>query len=137
MNEAIRNVINFTDNNIVLIDGRDFKPICYLENNIIKQVSVKCIEGGDNKYACIAAASILAKVTRDRIMRAKDSEFPDYGFSGNKGYPCPKHKNALKKIGPCSLHRTSWAFMDDTPFPRSPKPRKDPMQGMLFTDQNQ
>ncbi len=115
-----------------LIDGKwDFV------GDVIGRNNVTTVVKGDSKCLSIAAASILAKVTRDRIMRAKDSEFPDYGFSGNKGYPCPKHKNALKKIGPCSLHRTSWAFMDDTPFPRSPKPRKDAMQGMLFTDQNQ
>ena len=60
----------------------------------------------------IAAASILAKVTRDRIMRGLDDEFPGYNFEANKGYPCPIHKAALQGMGPSILHRRSWVFMD-------------------------
>lgn len=70
------------------------------------------IVGGDRLSVSIAAASILAKVTRDRMMRAAAPEFPPYNFEGNKGYPCPTHKAALQAWGPSSIHRRSWVFMD-------------------------
>lgn len=68
---------------------------------------------GDAKSLSIAAASILAKVTRDRIMRAAAEHHPFYNFDANKGYPCPVHKAALNAWGPSSIHRRSWAFMDE------------------------
>lgn len=68
---------------------------------------------GDAISISIAAASIVAKVTRDRMMRAWDADHPAYGFSGNKGYPCPRHKAALAAFGPSAIHRRRWAFMDD------------------------
>ncbi len=64
---------------------------------------------GDGRCASIAAASIVAKVTRDRMMVAADDEHPDYAFAANKGYPAPAHLDALARIGPCELHRGSWA----------------------------
>ena len=67
---------------------------------------------GDATCLSIAAASILAKVTRDRIMRAEARSFPGYDFELNKGYPCPRHKVALQAWGPTSIHRRSWVFMD-------------------------
>lgn len=67
---------------------------------------------GDATCLSIAAASILAKVTRDRIMREAADDFPGFDFDGNKGYPCPRHKLALAGYGPTSIHRRSWAFMD-------------------------
>lgn len=67
---------------------------------------------GDSTCLSIAAASILAKVTRDRLMRADAEAFPGYDFAANKGYPCPRHKLALAGYGPTSIHRRSWAFMD-------------------------
>lgn len=67
---------------------------------------------GDAKSLSIAAASILAKVTRDRIMRDFDSQFPGYNFAANKGYPCPVQKAHLQYMGPSSIHRRSWVFMD-------------------------
>jgi ribonuclease HII len=67
---------------------------------------------GDSRSLSIAAASILAKVTRDRIMRAEAEHFPAYAFEGNKGYPGPVHKAALHALGPTTIHRRSWAFMD-------------------------
>ena len=60
----------------------------------------------------VAAASILAKVSRDREMREMSQHFPPYSFETNKGYPCPTHKAALQGYGPCSEHRRSWVFMD-------------------------
>jgi ribonuclease HII len=67
---------------------------------------------GDRTSLSIAAASILAKVTRDRLMRAQAGQFPGYNFEANKGYPCPVHKAALQAMGPSAIHRRSWVFMD-------------------------
>ncbi len=67
---------------------------------------------GDARSLSIAAASILAKVTRDRIMRAEAGHYPAYAFEGNKGYPGPIHKAALHALGPSTIHRRSWVFMD-------------------------
>lgn len=67
---------------------------------------------GDRTSLSIAAASILAKVTRDRIMRDLAPQYPGYNFEGNKGYPCPTHKANLQAMGPSVIHRRSWVFMD-------------------------
>lgn len=64
--------------------------------------------GGDATAACIAAASILAKVTRDRMMVELDGRLPGYGFSAHKGYNTPEHTAALDRLGPSSEHRRSW-----------------------------
>lgn len=63
---------------------------------------------GDAKSASIAAASIIAKVTRDRLMVQYDSVFPEYGFASNKGYGAQNHVEALKEYGPCPIHRRSF-----------------------------
>ena len=63
---------------------------------------------GDAKSISIGAASIMAKVTRDRIMREYDSIFPQYGFAENKGYGSPAHLEALRKYGPTPIHRKSF-----------------------------
>ncbi len=66
----------------------------------------------------VAAASILAKVTRDRIMREQAVNYPHWHFDTNKGYPCPLHKTALQGYGPSAIHRRSWVFMDHfVPWP--------------------
>lgn len=67
---------------------------------------------GDATSLSIAAASLLAKVSRDRMMREMAGEFPGYNFEANKGYPCPTHKAALQAWGPSAVHRRSWVFMD-------------------------
>ncbi len=64
--------------------------------------------GGDATASCVAAASILAKVTRDRLMVALDERLPGYGFAGHKGYNTPEHNAALAALGPSSEHRLSW-----------------------------
>lgn len=64
---------------------------------------------GDQVVVSISAASVIAKVTRDRIMRDMDLEFPQYGFSGHKGYITAAHTKALNEHGPCAEHRTSFA----------------------------
>jgi ribonuclease HII len=70
------------------------------------------IIGGDATSLTIAAASILAKVTRDRMMRSMAPEFPGFDFDRNKGYPGPRHRAALAAMGPTRIHRRSWVFMD-------------------------
>ncbi len=68
-----------------------------------------CLKGGDGKSLSIAAASIIAKVTRDRLMRALGLDYPGYGWERNKGYGSAEHLAALKKLGPTPHHRTSFA----------------------------
>jgi ribonuclease HII len=87
----------------VLIDGKwDFVGLgC--TTRIVK---------GDATCLSIATASILAKVTRDRIMRAEAHQYPPYEFDSNKGYPCPRHKMALHAYGPSAIHRRTWVFME-------------------------
>jgi len=69
----------------------------------------EAIINGDALRASIAAASIVAKVERDRIMAALDREYPEYGFARHKGYATPEHLAALRRCGPCAVHRRSFA----------------------------
>jgi ribonuclease HII len=69
---------------------------------------VKTVVGGDGKSKSIAAASILAKVARDRLMMEMDGLYPGYGFASHKGYNAPVHIQALVSLGPCEIHRRSW-----------------------------
>lgn len=70
------------------------------------------VVGGDAICLSVAAASILAKVSRDRFMRAESPNFPAYDFDTNKGYPCLRHMMALHAYGPSAIHRRSWVFME-------------------------
>ena len=90
----------------VLIDGPVNLNVEFSSTKIIK---------GDQKDRSIAAASILAKVTRDRIMDIYDKIFPLYGFKQNKGYPTLKHRMAIKKFGRSSIHRVSFCGVKDKP----------------------
>lgn len=69
----------------------------------------EAIIGGDGRVPAIAAASILAKVARDRLMEALERDFPGYGFARHKGYPTQTHREALVRLGPCPEHRRSFA----------------------------
>lgn len=71
-------------------------------------VPSRCIVGGDGKCADIAAASIIAKVTRDRLMYELDEEYPGYGFAKHKGYGTAAHYAAIRELGPCEAHRPSF-----------------------------
>jgi ribonuclease HII len=70
---------------------------------------VKTVVGGDGKSKSIAAASILAKVARDRLMVEMDQRYPGYGFASHKGYHAEVHVEALRTLGPCEIHRMGWA----------------------------
>jgi ribonuclease HII len=70
---------------------------------------VKTVVGGDALSCSIAAASILAKVARDRLMVEMDAAYPGYGFAAHKGYHAPVHVEALRRLGPCAIHRSTWA----------------------------
>jgi ribonuclease HII len=70
---------------------------------------VKTVVGGDGKSKSIAAASILAKVARDRLMVEMDGLYPGYGFASHKGYHARIHAEALRELGPCEIHRMAWA----------------------------
>jgi ribonuclease HII len=83
-----------------LIDGLFVKSIPVEQTAIVK---------GDSRSYTIAAASVLAKVTRDRLMIEYDREFPGYGFAQHKGYPTRAHLEALRALGPCPIHRRSFA----------------------------
>jgi ribonuclease HII len=86
---------------LALIDG----------NHAPKTISVekRAIVDGDALEYCISAASILAKVARDAIMRDLDAVYPGYGFASHKGYSTPEHFAALTRLGPCAVHRRSFA----------------------------
>ncbi|MBI1187974.1 MAG: ribonuclease HII [Alphaproteobacteria bacterium] len=70
--------------------------------------AVECIVDGDAHVACISAASIVAKVERDRIMAGLCAAHPGYGFARHKGYGTPEHQAALAELGPCAIHRMSF-----------------------------
>lgn len=69
---------------------------------------VTAVIGGDGISASIAAASVLAKTARDRLMVDYDETYPGYGFAAHKGYGVPAHARALRDLGPCAIHRLSW-----------------------------
>lgn len=88
---------------------------------------VETIVGGDATSLAIAAASVVAKVTRDRMMIAEAEHYPAYGFESNVGYPSPVHQCALAAWGPTAIHRRSWIYMDALPWFRT-----GPAQASLF-----
>lgn len=71
--------------------------------------TIEAIVGGDALVPEISAASILAKVTRDRMMKSFDAEYPGYGFAGHKGYPTAAHRQSLEQLGPCPIHRRTFS----------------------------
>ena len=86
---------------LLLIDGKYPIPeLSYRQSSLVK---------GDGRSLCIAAASILAKVFRDRLMEQLDETYPGYGFAQHKGYVTAEHRQALEKLGPCAIHRENFA----------------------------
>jgi ribonuclease HII len=95
----------------VLVDGNRLPRWSYAATAIV---------GGDALSLSIAAASIVAKHTRDTIMLAHHESYPHYGWASNKGYGCPAHKRALLEHGPSPLHRRSFAPVRQTGLPQTP-----------------
>ncbi len=94
------------------VEGLHIQPEhVWVDGNKIPQWSypAEAVVKGDARVTAIGAASILAKVTRDREMAEMDELYPGYGFAGHKGYPTKVHMAALDKLGPCPIHRTSYA----------------------------
>jgi ribonuclease HII len=85
---------------------------------------VRPVVDGDAKCASVAAASVLAKVVRDRLMREQADHYPAYAFERNKGYPSPVHKTALRGYGPSAIHRRTWAFVGNLPWCGDPRRRR-------------
>jgi ribonuclease HII len=104
---------------LVLVDGIDTIP------------GVACpqmaVVDGDARMLSIAAASVLAKVVRDRIMERLDRVWPGYGFAQHKGYATPEHLDAIRRLGPCRLHRFTFGTvaLQELPFDAVPAPMLD------------
>jgi ribonuclease HII len=90
----------------IIIDGRDFPK--FINMDFKKPIIGKAFIKGDRKSQCIAGASILAKVYRDRLMRNYDVIYPQYGFAKHKGYATQVHRENILKYGPCDIHRKSF-----------------------------
>jgi ribonuclease HII len=103
----------------ILIDGLPLKSFPYPHQGIVK---------GDARSLCIAMASIIAKVTRDRLMSDMEATFPGYGFAQHKGYGTEEHRDAVLRIGKCSQHREMF-------LRKLLKQRVDPAQGDFLSDE--
>ena len=90
--------------NYILVDGNKFKAF--------KKIPHKCVVKGDSKFLNIAAASILAKTYRDKLMENYHMKYPEYGWKDNKGYPTIRHKESLKKYGTVDIHRKTFKLYD-------------------------
>lgn len=108
MRRAVAGLVVLPDH--VLVDARTIPGIDLTQEPIVK---------GDRSSHAIAAASILAKTVRDDRMRAHDLEYPGYGFGDHKGYPTEDHRDAIRRLGPCAIHRRSFTLLR-------------PEQGVLF-----
>ncbi len=93
----------------LLVDGRHQVPLAIAQEALVK---------GDGRVAAIAAASIVAKVTRDRMMEEFHQTYPAYNFHRNKGYPTREHRQALRRHGPCPIHRRSFKGVCDAARPQ-------------------
>ena len=105
----------------MLVDGLRVKSLRWPQTPLVK---------GDARSYSIAAASVLAKVSRDREMRAHATDCPMWAFDTNKGYPCSLHRTALLGYGPSAIHRRSWVFMDN--FVPWPGMRTRPSSGLTL-----
>ncbi len=95
----------------IAVEGLKFKPDLILidgNKSFVSEAEIKTIVKGDSKSFSIAAASIIAKVTRDRIMKAEAEKYPEYLWHSNKGYAVKAHIEAIKKYGPTPLHRKTF-----------------------------
>ena len=117
MHDSIKNIMIKNKKYFLLVDGNDFKPYMKYENDTFNQIEHKCIEGGDNKYCAIAAASILAKTERDKYIEDLCEEHPElkerYSLDKNKGYGTKLHIDGIKKYGISKWHRKSYGICKD------------------------
>lgn len=107
------NILNATKKALErALEGLEIRPdrilVDALEHIDTKGVPYTSVIKGDAKIYSISAASIIAKVTRDRIMREYDEVYPEYGFAKHKGYGTAAHIGAIKEHGPCPLHRKTF-----------------------------
>jgi ribonuclease HII len=102
--EAMRRALGALDPapEFVLVDGRGVPGI---------EIPHEVIVGGDARCHAIAAASILAKTARDALMVGYDAEYPGYGFASHKGYATEAHRDAIRRLGPCRIHRRSFTLL--------------------------
>ena len=114
MHEAVRGIIEPNKEFHLLVDGNDFKPFTTFRNDCLVQLQHTCIEGGDNKYTAIAAASILAKVSRDKYIAEICNEYPSlnekYNILKNKGYGTKGHHEGIIKYGITKFHRKTFGI---------------------------
>jgi ribonuclease HII len=113
---------------IVLVDGTQVIPPLYYRKFAIPLPEQHAIVDGDALVPCISAASILAKTFRDGLMDRLDARWPEYGFARHKGYGTKEHREALRKYGPCPLHR-----MDFHGVLSADTHEKETSQGWLFS----
>ena len=102
MQEAVAMVARVTKPTFLIVDGRDKFWFDYPHTSII---------GGDDSEPAIGAASIVAKVTRDRLMTEAHTTFPVYSFDQHKGYGTPEHTDAIRRHGPCEIHRKTFIHL--------------------------
>jgi len=115
MHHSIKGVMKDKEKEyFLLVDGNDFKPFMRYENEMFLPVEHQCIEGGDNKYCAIAAASILAKTERDKYIQELCEENPDlkekYGIHKNKGYGTKEHLVGISNHGISKWHRKTYGI---------------------------
>jgi len=115
MHDSIKGVMKDKQKEyFLLVDGNDFKPYMRYENEMFLPVEHQCIEGGDNKYCAIAAASILAKTERDKYIQELCEENPDlkekYGIHKNKGYGTREHLVGISNHGISKWHRKTYGI---------------------------
>ncbi len=122
MARAVRGLVGETglSPRLVLVDGDRTPPLEWPARAVVK---------GDRRARLIGAASILAKVARDQLMRELDARYPEYGFARHKGYGSREHLAALARLGPCTAHRRSYApvqaLLESSPWP-APGPGREP-----------
>lgn len=104
--EAMRRAVGQLHGDVVLVDG--YRLDAFTDASGTPRVTARLVRG-DQRSVAVAAASILAKTTRDRIMDGYDRIFPRYGVGRHKGYQTPAHLRALHEEGPSPIHRRSWA----------------------------
>jgi ribonuclease HII len=97
---AMKLAVERIEADLVLVDGN--QPI-------VSRLPQRTVVGGDRLHVQISAASILAKVWRDRLMKKLAARYPGYGFERHSGYPTPAHKAAILELGPCKIHRATFA----------------------------